>query len=416
MRGRGSHPASRDAPRVVLHAVYSFGLASETFIRDAIAEAEALGWMPWVVTESLVGHARGVPLDRIALPRRWALVDRVGYRVATARGLARDREASARNYLAALSRLPRGVLHAHFGWTAADCTLAARKLGLPLVVSFHGTDLTVSAQEPAWRRYYTEALARADSVTVVSRFLERRLRQFGFDGPVEMVPSGVRLDQFPFSGGPHSGRVPRLLFVGRLIECKGLDVLLGAMAQLSRREPGATLRVVGDGPLGEELQASAHAQGLEGVVRFLGSRTHREVRHELEESDIVVVPSRALADGQEEGSSVVSKEAQAIGIPVVATDVGGIPETLPPELRHELVPQGDLHALAARIAHVWDERADWPARVRLQREWVASEFAWDRIAPRLSRIYESAMARHPPARAALARALRRSGRRARPRG
>jgi colanic acid/amylovoran biosynthesis glycosyltransferase len=391
----------------VLHAVHAFGLPSETFIRDAIAEVEELGWLPWVVTEAKLAEDGVVPPERMLIAsNRLPLVDRVAIRTHLHSSRDEVRGRAARKYLAALSRLPPGILHAHFGWTAVDCTLAARRLGLPFLVSFHGTDLTVDAGEAQWKPHYAVMLRRADAVTVVSRFLASRLRELGYEGDIELVPSGVRLTHFPFSGGPRPGTAPRLLFVGRLIECKGVDVALKALASLRASGLAATLRIVGDGPLRAELETAARALGLRGAVDFMGARSHAEVRGELECSDFVVVPSRRMPNGQEEGSSVVSKEAQAIGVPVIATDVGGIPETLPPELRCELVPPDQPEMLAARLIDVWGQRDRWRSRVRIQHEWIASEFAWDKIARRIADIYERLIESRPPGRSRLARSLR----------
>ena len=395
----------------VLHAIYSYGLPSQPFIRDAIQELDALGWSPWVVTEAVSGDIGRVAPERIALPRRPPpLIDRLATRLSRGAGGDLIRRRAARGYLAALSRLPPGLLHAHFGWTAVDCTLAANKLGLPFLVSFHGTDLTQSPHDPVWAPHYRVMLRAAHRVTVTSRFLEDRLRAFGYGGAVDVVPAGVRLDAFPFSGGPLTGPTPRLLYVGRMIAVKGFDVLLAALGRLCAGGLRPSLEVIGDGPLRDELQRAALGEGLGAAVEFHGACEHDEVRRALERADILVVPSRTMPDGQAEGSPVVVKEGQAVGVPVVATDTGGVPETIPPQLRHELVPGDDPGALAGRIAQVWNERADWPERVRLQREWVAAEFAWDRLGGRLSGIYEELLAEHPPANAPLTRALRRGWR------
>jgi len=392
----------------VLHAVHIFGNPSETFIRDAIAETAALGWIPWVVTEAARGEHEAVPGGRLILtPRRLALPDRFAVRLDIRRGIQEEHARVARAYLAALARAPTGVLHAHFGWTGAACTLAARTLRLPMIVSLHGTDATVQMREPQHAERYRRMLRQVDRVTVVSRFLEQRLRAFGHTGAVDLVASGVRLTEFRFVGPPRAGTAPRLLFIGRLIECKGLDTLIEALVLIKSRGVNATLSVIGDGPQRGALQSLAARSGAGPSVSFLGTRPHQQVREELGRADIVVVPSRVMADGQAEGSSVVSKEAQAVGVPVVATDVGGLPETFPPQLRHELVPQDRPDLLAARIAAVWEEREHWLERVRLQREWIESEFAWEKIARRLAKIYEEVQERHPAEPRSLRRLLRR---------
>ena len=414
-RGSAFALAGASQPFPVVHAVHILGLPSETFIRDSIIEAEALGWRPWIVTEAIAA-ASDVDWRTVVAPRSLPLVDRVA--IWANRGERRDnlRARAARKYLAAVSRVPPGILHAHFGWTAVDCTVAAQTLDLPFVASFHGTDLTVDAEDPAWSSHYQAMLRRVDGVTVVSRFLENRLRRLGYKGDVDLVPSGVRLREFPFSGGPRHGTAPRLLMVGRLVACKGFDVGLETLAIARSRGVSATLRIVGDGILRQELEATARELGVRRAVEFLGARQHSEVRHELEQADIVVVPSRRLANGQEEGSSVVSKEAQAIGVPVVASNVGGIPETLPPELRPELVPPDQAELLATQLIEVWAQRNEWSARLRMQRDWITKEFAWEEIARRLSALYNRVAEQHPPRRATLARATRLSRRRMSERG
>jgi colanic acid/amylovoran biosynthesis glycosyltransferase len=399
--------AGRGTP--VLHALHVMGRASETFIRDAIAETGALGWTPWLIAESSEGQTGGVPAQRVLLtPGQLPPLDKLLVRLELMRGRPEAPARAARAYRAALAKAPPGLLHAHFGWTGIACTLAARTLALPLIVSLHGTDATVQMREPQWAPAYRELFAQAACVTVVSRFLERRLREFGYAGAIELIASGVRVERFPLTGPPHPGAAPRLLFVGRLIECKGLDTLIDALALLRSRGLEATLRVVGDGPRRAAAEAQARALLPPAAIAFLGTLRHDQVRSELGRADIVVVPSRDLPSGQAEGSPVVSKEAQASGVPVVATNVGGIPETLPPQLRHELVPQDRPDLLAARIAEVWAQRERWPERVRLQRDWIVSEFSWEKIARRLSDLYERVLDEHPPRHRRLQRALHRA--------
>ena len=289
-------------PGPILHAVHRFGLPSETFIRDAITELDALHWAQWIVTEAVERATRAIPPERIVVtPRSQPLVDRVGRRLHVDRSRHAVRDISARSYLAALSRMPPGLLHAHFRWTAADCALAARKLSLPFLVSFHGTDLTVVPRDQAWSRYYPALLARADGVTVVSRFLQDKLRSIGYEGRIDLVPSGVRLAAFPFRGAPRPDGAPSLLFVGRLVPGKGVELLLRAVHQLRADGLAATLRVLGEGVLRSPFEAEVRSQGLGEAVRFLGLGSHEDVRRELERSDIVVVPSQIMPDGLEEG-------------------------------------------------------------------------------------------------------------------
>ena len=373
----------------IAHSMLEYGLVSETFVRDAIAEAEARGWENWVVAQAAESTADlPLPPERLMVARP---ADRVTDRVAN-RLTPRtdpDRKVVARQYRRMIEEIRPGLVHAHFGWAAADSVLGARKAGVPLLTSFHGTDLTVYPGLPEWREPYAALLAHTARATVVSRFLEGKLRALGYRGPIDVLPPGVRLSRFEFRApqAPRDGRC-ELLFVGRLIECKGLDVLLRALQAVRSDVRGATLSVIGDGEQREALERLAGELGLAAAVRFEGALPHEAVADRLRAADVLVMPSRAMPDGQAEGSPVVTKEAQAIGLPVVATDVGGVPETIPPPLRDELVPGGDYDALAARLTALWRDAPAWPDRARIGREWVEREFDWARLGGRLSAIYD----------------------------
>jgi colanic acid/amylovoran biosynthesis glycosyltransferase len=108
----------------------------------------------------------------------------------------------------------------------------------------------------------------------------------------------------------------------------------------------------------------------------------------LHAADILVVPSRTMPSGQAEGLSNVVKEGLAVGLPVVATRNGGIPEVVPPQYVGELVPDTDAAALADRIAALVDERDQWEERARAGRRWVEEAFDWRLLAGRIAAVYD----------------------------
>jgi colanic acid/amylovoran biosynthesis glycosyltransferase len=372
----------------VAHVMHRFGLPSETFVRDVVDDLAARGWQAWLAALAIDDPRRlTVPGDRV-LPVSCASVrwrDRLANRVPPAR--TRERRAVSRRYLRALTGAPVDLVHAHFGWAGADAVLAARRLRLPLLVSFHGTDLTVYPATEPWRRRYPAMLAHADRVTVVSDFLAGLVRDAGRDGPVDVVPTGIRLERFPFRGPRAATGGPRLLFVGRLHEGKGADLAVRALARVRREIPGATLTVVGDGPERERVSALVAGAGLEDAVALRGALPHDAVARELARADVLVAPSRTLADGQAEGLPVVPREALAAGLEIVATRVGGMAEAFPPERRSELVAEGDADALAERLLALHAARGSWEQRARRGREWVAKAFNADAVADRLDRTY-----------------------------
>jgi len=151
-----------------------------------------------------------------------------------------------------------------------------------------------------------------------------------------------------------AGEGPRLLAVGRLTAQKGLDLLLDAGARLLPRFPDLRIAVAGTGPEGPRLVARARRQGLASTVRWLGER--RDVAGLMAAADLVVIPSRA------EGLPYVALEALALGRPLIATAVGGLPELVRDGVEGRLVAPRDAAALADAIA-------DALARPEVRREW-----------------------------------------------
>ncbi len=234
-----------------------------------------------------------------------------------------------------------------------------------------------------------ELFARVQQVTAVSDLLAGRLRDLGFTGDIEVIPAGVRLDRFPFRPPNPEAHDPRLLFVGRLVSCKGLDTLIAALPSVLDGSPRVSLDVIGDGELRGEAERLAGKLGVAHHVRFHGSQSHANVARAMRDADVLVVPSRRSATGEEEGSPVAPKEALAVGVPVVATVVGGIPEIVPPGYRHELVSPDDPGALGEQILNVLDAPHEWPERARVGRAWIEEHFDFKQLAGQIEALYQT---------------------------
>jgi glycosyltransferase involved in cell wall biosynthesis len=291
------------------------------------------------------------------------------------------------------------LVHAHFGWASHSGAAVAGRLGVPLVVTFHGTDATVPLGRSSgrWhrarRRGYADVFERIDAAICVSRFIEDKVRALGFAAPVEILPAGVRLERFPFRAAEPLDESFRLIQVGRLNPQKGLAVLLTALPAVVREVPNVHLDVVGQGPSREDFERLTAKLGLADRVTFHGPVP--SVLPYLRAAHVLVAPSRAMPSGAAEGSPVVTKEAQAIGIPVVATDTGGMAETFPPEHRADLVPGDDPDALAAQIIALARDGPARRARARVARAWVEREFDAEVLAGRTLALYERLVERRP---------------------
>ena len=393
-RARRIRRARTDAPRPdaalprVAHVVRAYGEISEGFIVDGVREVERFGWESWVVATTVRGgrSAAFPPSERVLAGLRPSVARRLADR-ACLRSSA-DRRSSWLGPPLAATRPT--VVHAHFGWAAADVRLAARRLGVPLVATFRGSDLTVFPGYSRLYRDYRSLFRQLDCAICISEFLAAKLRGYGFRGHISVVPTGISLDQFPFRGALAPGDVVRLLFVGRLVPVKGLDVLLRAFAIASREDPRLVLDIVGDGPERAASELLAERLSIDRRVTFLGERPRDGVLAALRNAHLFVMPSTTSASGQTEGLGNVQKEAMAVGLPVVATRAGGIPETIPAAQRDEFVPAGDHEALAKRILATLGEADRWPERAAHARAWVEETFAWPPLARRLTDIYDAA--------------------------
>jgi glycosyltransferase involved in cell wall biosynthesis len=363
----------------VAHVVHHYGKLSESFIPDALEELERAGAEAWVGTLSVEGRETyPFPPDERLIVCAPSVARRAFDRLRGRSGTERFAGEVAER----LQPLAPAVVHAQFGWAAATGVAVAERLGVPAVTTFHGTDVTVEGDGA-----YTGVFERLDTAVAVSRFIEGKLRALGYGGPIEIIPAGVRLDRLPFRGPQPEGE-PRLLFVGRLNEQKGLAVLLEALPAIPAR-----LDVIGGGPRRADLEALAKRLGVADRTTFHGPLPRREdVLEGLRRATVLVMPSRAMPDGAAEGSPVVTKEAQAVGVPLVATDTGGIAETVPPEHRGDLVPGDDPAALARAVTRLLDDPAARDDRARRAREWVEAEFDSAALARRTVALYERLIA------------------------
>jgi phosphatidylinositol alpha-1,6-mannosyltransferase len=227
-----------------------------------------------------------------------------------------------------------------------------------------------------------------NAAIAVSDFIAAKLRALGFGGAIEVIPAGVRLDRMAFREAEPDG-APRIVYVGRLTQQKGLAILLEAMPLILEAAPAARLEVIGGGPMRGKLERLAQRLGVSAQTSFRGALPRREdVLAGLRAAHVSVMPSRAMPDGQAEGSPVVTKEAQAVGVALVATNTGGVAETVPPEHRADLVPSDDPVALAEAVTRLLADAEGRRERVRRARRWVEEEFGAAALARRTMALYE----------------------------
>jgi colanic acid/amylovoran biosynthesis glycosyltransferase len=373
--------------RRILHVVNAFGIVSETFVADAIAGVDANGCESWLATMQVTRRDRFPypPDERLIVAPRPGPARRV-----VDRALRRSfTERFGASILDRARVAAPDVVHAHFGWSAIYAEPLSRMLGAPLVTTFHGSDVNVFPHEHG-RGVYEPLFKVLGHALPVSEQLADRLRELNYAGPITVIPAGVRLDKFPLRDvSPSSEGALTVLHVGRLTERKGVDLLVRAIAEL---DPDVKLEVVGDGPERMRLEQLAVDLGVSARVTFQGAGSPDEVARALRRAHVLVMASRTLPSGEAEGNPVVLKEAMAVGVPFVATANGGIPEMVPPELRGELVPEENVPALVEAIRSVLGDRAGWPERAAVGRQWVASAFDASQLGARTVQVYDQLLA------------------------
>jgi colanic acid/amylovoran biosynthesis glycosyltransferase len=362
-----------DAPRPVGYVLRKFPVLSETFI----------------LSEMLALEARGVPLHVFSLmrpndPRFHEDLPRLKARVTYVPGIEdaakllrhqarlarRDGTRYARALLYALGRghptllwrfLQAGYvanearrlrlthLHAQFATRPTTVALLASRLtGIPFSFTTHAMDIFTQRVD---RGALARKIREARFVVAVSEFNKAYVEQVAGTrgGTVVRVYNGIDLERFAPDGVPPA-RPFRLLCVARLVEKKGLPVLIEACRLLAGRGVEFRCDIVGKGLLRPALEATIRRHRLGSRVRLLGPLTQQEVRARYHGSHLYVLPCVEGRDGNRDGLPVSIVEALACGLPVVTTPMTGIPEVVRHGENGLLVPVGDAAALADAVA------------------------------------------------------------------
>jgi glycosyltransferase involved in cell wall biosynthesis len=280
-----------------------------------------------------------------------ATVVRVGLPVRRARQLY----ALPAGVLAPLLGRRADLVHVHLGEDLAIlplAALAARQRRVPIVLTVHCSlahTLEVSDARTALLRALGARIERwgerraAATIVLTDRLADRLAADTGFDG-VRLIPRGIDRRRFADPGPdpfPSFRRRPRIVYLGRIVRAKGMETLVEAISRLRTSDAGVL--VVGDGPARAAVERLARRLGVDDRIAVTGFVPHDRVPAVLAAADLVVLPSFY----EELGTVLI--EAMQVGVPVVASRVGGIPDVVIDGHTGLLVPPGDAGALAAAI-------------------------------------------------------------------
>jgi colanic acid/amylovoran biosynthesis glycosyltransferase len=242
------------------------------------------------------------------------------------------------------------LVHSHFGSGGLVAAPIAKKLSVPHVVTFHGRDATARSSSSLIKRFVhstrlTSLFRTSAALIAVSNYVASQLLTLGAPkSKVHVLPIGTQLpaDTICLNDGE-----PNILFIGRLVPKKGVDHLFRALALLPDAEKETLVRVIGSGPLREQLARLANELGLN--VQFLGARPRGDAYKLANRGTIFCGPSHRANDGDSEGFGMVFLEAAARGIPVVSYAHGGVQEAVQHGVTGLLAQENDVEELSRHL-------------------------------------------------------------------
>ena len=242
-------------------------------------------------------------------------------------------------------------LHAHFGQATEVAMLTSMVTRVPFSFTTHAREIY------SGRRLFRDKFCRASFVVTVCEYNRNLIAQLVPEectDHINIIRPFLDLELFIPSPAPikHGATTEfRLITVARLVEKKGLILLIHAIAELRQQGLAVTSRIVGEGPQYNELQALINKLNLRESVTLLGARTADQVRDLLIDCDCFVLPSIPAKNGDADATPTVLGEAMAVCLPVISTDLNGIPEIIP-ERAGRLVPHNDINALSSAITKI----------------------------------------------------------------
>lgn len=251
-------------------------------------------------------------------------------------------------WMSDLKTINAQLIHAHFLNDGFDALQLGERLNIPIVTTLHGHDITKKNNASSLKRNKI-FFEKTNKVIAVSDYIAQHALKKGCPESKLIKHSiGINIDNF--TGEKKESDQPSLLFVGRLVEKKGVKYLLDAIAIVQKKIPDISLTIVGDGKLRKSLESQANALGIN--AKFVGKKTAKEIKNYLLSHWLFTAPSITADNGDAEGLGMVFLEAQSLKTPVISFSSGGVVEAIENEKTGLLCAEKDVPSLADNITQL----------------------------------------------------------------
>ena len=286
------------------------------------------------------------------------------------------------------------IIHSH--WIIPQGFVGAvirRMINIPHILSVHGTDIHLINSKKLLKSLFRFVGMNTDLITTNSTHTDLLVQKCLSSAASNtfVIPMGINIPDFLNNRKSSSDNCRKeILYVGRLIFWKGVQILIEAFSQILKTQYDCILIIVGDGPIKGDLEELAYNLHISSSVSFLGNISQKDLNYRYSKANVFVLPSINYME-QTEGLGVVLLEAMASGVPVIGSNIGGIPDIIEDGVNGLLVSPGDPQGLADAIIQIL-ENPELAARFReAGLKTVRDRFSWDKISDQFIEVYQEVL-------------------------
>ncbi|WP_375234785.1 glycosyltransferase [Winogradskyella sp.] len=276
------------------------------------------------------------------------------------------------------------VVHIHFGDNAVHLKNQISNFNKSVVITFHGYD----AHKFDVNYYRDLALLENIKLTVNTEYTKRKVKRLGFDNfQIYTLPVGLDIEFFKPRREQQNNKTIKVLFVGRLVEFKNPLLAIKIIQKLSISHPDIFLNIIGDGPLLDYCTNYLKSNNLNKIIKLQGSKSQDEIINFMNESSFFLYPSSIDKSGRCENQGLVIQEAQAMQLPVVTSNVGGVAEGLVDEKTGFIIEEGNIDVFLTKILWLIDNPIKRKEMGKAARQYVIENYDSNILGKRLIDIY-----------------------------